>query len=313
MGSMKKLILLSKYILSIGVGILFLYSAFTKIHNVYSFERFQYSFVEILPFSWNMASILALLVIGIEITIGIFLILNIYGKNKLVLRSGIVMILIFSIYLAYLWIKEGNNVNCGCFGDEIWMSPSSSLIKNALLLISLGILSVFHKGWHTSITYKIFSLCTPIIIILTFVSFLVSGLAYPNKQKVNKPIDYSSITNVTTILNELHTGKHIIAFVSATCPHCRIAAYKMHLMKKSDPTLPFYFVITGYGDLSPFWLDTKAWDIPFIRIEPKAFLKITGGKFPVIDWVKDDTIQFTTDYVALNQNEIEKWLKEKDN
>lgn len=52
----------------------------------------------------------------------------------------------FTLYLVWLWIKMGNNVNCGCFGNNIWMSPFTSIIKNIVLLLAIGTLIRWHKG-----------------------------------------------------------------------------------------------------------------------------------------------------------------------
>lgn len=110
---------------------------------------------------------------------------------------------------------------------------------------------------------------------------------------------------------ELRKGKHIIAFLSPSCPHCRIAAYKMHVMRQSNPSLPLFMVIGGSADLSDFWKHTKAMDVPYSRLPRDPFLDYTGGVFPLIIWVNDGWVEARSNYNTLNEGEIEQWLGNK--
>ncbi|HXS37267.1 MAG TPA: MauE/DoxX family redox-associated membrane protein [Flavipsychrobacter sp.] len=295
--------------LSVFVGAVFLYSASTKLNSIFSFE---YTIVGFVHLPWFFAAVAARILCGLEAALGTLLILNIYGRRKWVLKTAITLLIIFSLYLIYLWVKEGNQVNCGCFGDAIWMSPASSLIKNVLLIIATIILLLFNNGlgkkWANIVSLSLLV----ILIALPFFLYEIPNQQPTWLQKDKFKLNLSSLyapgkKDIPKI--DLYKGKYIIAFLSPTCPHCQMAAYKMHLMKQNNPSLPFFMVIGGSMDLSDFWAKSKAQNIPYTRLDKDKFLKLIGFSFPVIDWVNNDWVEAQTPYISLNQKEIEKWLK----
>jgi hypothetical protein len=128
------------------------------------------------------------------------------------------------------------------------------------------------------------------------------------------PMDFKALytadsTNTPPVI-DLTTDRHIIAFLSPSCIHCRKAALKMHEMKLNNPSLPFYLIIGGTkSDLADFWKASNAQDIPHSRLAQDPFIKYTGGIFPTILWVNNGTIEANTGYPELNQKVIEKWMK----
>ncbi len=108
---------------------------------------------------------------------------------------------------------------------------------------------------------------------------------------------------------DLSKGKHIIAFVSPSCMHCRKAAFKMHTMKENNPGIPFYMIIGGTDTfLHGFWTDSRAQNLPWSRMADSSFMKYTGGEFPQIIWVNNGTVEANTTYPELDQKVIEDWI-----
>lgn len=288
-------------ILSVATGSLFLYSSYTKLFPILAFEYTMVEFIHI-P-SW-VAAIAARFFIGLEAGLGALIVLHFYGNNKWALKTAFALLVVFSIYLVYIWVVAGNNINCGCFGDAIWMSPSASLIKNALLLAAIGILLRFHHGF----TYKWAAIAGPALfisaIILPYITFPVF---------TRYKIDLNPVYTLDSTLApdvELRTGKHIIAFLSPSCPHCRKAAFKMHKMKENNPSIPFYMIIVStLGNINTFWDSSKARNIPYTRLQEKQFMKYTGGVFPQIFWVNNGWVEESTSYPDLDQKVIEQWMK----
>jgi len=298
-------------VLSLVSGAVFLYSAYTKLYPI---QTFEYTIVEYVHLPWKLAAITARFLIGLEAGLGSLLILNLYGKKKWVLTASFSLLLIFSAYLIYLWTTAGNNINCGCFGDAIWMSPSASLLKNLGLLIILAILLRYHRG-------LVFRRSNILALGLLFVAFTSIFIAFyipfeqPNWLRKDKyKMDFSPLykaKNADIPAADLTKGKHIVAFLSQSCPHCRLTAYKMHLMKVQDTTLPFFMIIGGTSDLSDFWKTTKAQNIAYTRLDKDNFLKYTGGIFPLIVLVNNGWIEAKTNYVTLDQAELEHWVAQK--
>ena len=291
------------------LGIVFLYSAYTKLNPI---QTFEYTLVEFLKLPWYVAAYTSRLFIGLELALGALLLFHCFGKNKWVLKLAFVLLLLFNIYLIYLLAKFGNNVNCGCFGDAIWMTPTVSLLKNVLLLVILAVIIRFHKG----LQFRYSKFITPtlffLIILLPFIFFYIPTTQPNWLRKDTYKIDFSPLylpDNQLIPNIELGKGKHIIAFLSPFCPHCILTAYKMQLMSVKNVNLPFFMVIGGtQSSLTEFWQKTKAQNIPYTRLDKKYFLQYTGGVFPLIIWVNNGIVIAKSDYADLDQIAIEKWL-----
>ncbi|NDC42722.1 MAG: hypothetical protein EBZ77_14440, partial [Chitinophagia bacterium] len=134
--------LLLSIVTSFLIGSLFLYSAYTKLFPV---ETFEYTLVEYLGMQWQVAAVFARALVGAEGGLGILLVLNFWGNKRWVLWLSVVTLLLFSGYIGYLWVRFGNHVNCGCFGDAISMKPITALVKNGLLLLLTFYLLKFYS------------------------------------------------------------------------------------------------------------------------------------------------------------------------
>jgi len=300
---------------SVVLGAVFLYSAFTK---TIPLETFEYTIVEFLGLPWAFTAVLARILVGTEAALGILLVLNLHVKAKWVLKLSIVLLLLFSAYIGYLWATQGNQVNCGCFGDAIWMGPEASLLKNGMLLVLSIIIFRFPNTFWDSLP-KFRKWLHPLSIVLFFILIIVPFIAFPmfngkpdwlkndgymlpftalDRQADKPAIDYKK-------------GKHIIAFLSQRCPHCRLAAHKMQVMYKKDSSLPFIMVIGGYEPLDNFFKETRAEKVPHMRLDKESFIRYTGGRFPTILWLDNGLVVAKTNYLDLNAQSIREWMNEK--
>lgn len=297
-------------LVSICIGALFIYSAYTKLNPIQSFE---YTLVEYAHFPWIVAALSARFFIGLEAALGSLLVLHLYGKGKWVLKTALGLIVLLSAYLVYLWLIFGNNVNCGCFGDAIWMSPSSSLLKNIILLLLLILLHRYHNGLQKK-WVQITSIS--LLVVVTSLPFIIYALPdqeptwlKKSKFQLDMSAIYTPALSSTPPSVDLRKGKHIIAFLSFSCPHCRMAAHKMHIMKEMNPAIPFYFVMAGREEyIKSFWKETAAESIPHTRLDADAFTGLVGYSWPVIYWVNNGWVEAETNYIIMSQGEIEKWL-----
>lgn len=288
-------------VLSVAVGVTFLYSAYTKVVPIQSFE---YTMVEYVRLPALVAAIGARFFVGLEAALGGLLILHFLGKRKWVVKLAIAVLLFFSGYLIWLWIVAGNDVNCGCFGDKIWMSPSASLLKNTFLVAALLVILRFHNGW----SYKWVESVTVTLLLCTFT---LPYIVFPieARYRIDFTALYANDIAFTPTVN-LNKGKHIVAFLSPSCIHCRKAGLKMHELLKQNPQLPFYMVVGGtMSDISDFWRESQAADIPYTRLAVEPFMKYTHGVFPAILWINNGIVEANTNYKELDIKVIEKWMK----
>lgn len=295
------------------MGSVFIYSGWTKLFPI---EPFEYTFVDLGFINWQIAPFIARLLIGFEFLIGVLLLFNLNLK-KYTYKLAIGTLLIFCIYLILLMVVIGNKGNCGCFGETIKMTPLQALIKNIMMLSIFFILYKFHEGWVVpkkwSITITLIFACSIAFPFVRNPIELNYSAVYLNKDTQNFKLELDSLYNNAKLNippKTLSKGKQIIAFMSMTCPHCRIAAKKMRIIHERNPQIPMYIVLNGKDErLKPFYEDTHAEDIPHCILNGKNFIFLAGLDMPKIYLINNSVIEFDVDYIDLDQGELEKWLK----
>jgi len=301
-------------LLSISVGALFIVSAATKI---YPMEPFEYQFVDIGIANWQTAPYIARFFIGLEFFLGILLIFNILLR-KFTLKFAIGLLVMFCIYLVYRIILDGNVGNCGCFGEAIKMSPLEGILKNILLIVACIVTYILaDKDFWKPILKKIF---VPLFLIIAMcLGFFIYPIdAVYSSTLDNKTVNYKVPLELMYHDNQkekpevdLTKGKHIIAFLSLTCPHCKIAAQKMNVMHKKNPSIPFYYALNGDKEmLSAFLDDTNTKDVPHnLFLGAKDWIQVAGVSLPIIMYVENSIVVKKTTGLDVDQNDIESWLK----
>ena len=298
-------------ILSILLGGIFLFSAYSK--TVPNLQSFEYTFVNQLKFPQMWAAIAARFFIGLEAALGLLLISMIFGKRKWVLKGSMLLLIIFSIHLTLIWIFLGNDVDCGCMGTLVAMSPFVSLLKNAGLIIGTFLLLKYYKQGAEK--------TQDVLAIIVLVGFIIAPFfIFPMQKQASLILKSSYFDQNNMPKAELNKGKKVICFMSLTCSHCRDAAKKIHEMSISNPEIPFYFIFPKAENDSiqaiafeDFMQDTKDIQIPYSFIDYKTFVELLNAAgetgVPSIFWVSDSTIIRKVTEPELNQKEIEAWLK----
>ena len=131
-------------IIRVLISALFLLSAFAKLYPspMYGITKiFEEGQLIPMGFSEGLAPYFSRFIIGIEFFLAFAILQRNYLK-KLVIPTSIIMLIVFSLHLAYS-IFLGDSKNCGCFGELIPMSPLQALIKN---IITIGILGYLYKN-----------------------------------------------------------------------------------------------------------------------------------------------------------------------
>src|SRR5690606_17890883 len=156
-----------------------------------------------------------------------------------------------------------NGWNCGCFGETYKMKPSAGILKNIILLGITAVLWVIYPIKPYKFSFWIALLIAISAIAVPFITSPV-GLG-TNPEKVHEKIDLNPLYKLTELPSiDLRTGKHIVSFMSLTCPHCKKAASLLHIIKKQHPDFPIYFVLVGKDEyLNDFFKETKANEIPY--------------------------------------------------
>lgn len=296
-------------------GIIFIISAITKLFPV---EPLEFTFADVGFIPWEISPFLARLLIGFELFLGVLLLLNLYLK-KFTYRFAILTLIIFSGFLVYQFFT-GNNENCGCFGEFFKMTPFQALIKNLLILGAIFYSSRFLNGWELKL---IKGKVVPILVFLISCSlpFILNTIRLDySKAYLNRPSEFFEF-QLDTLYNNaqlgnppktLSKGKHVFAFLSLTCPHCKLAAKKIGIMHKRNPEIHFFLVFNGkMDDLKPFLNKTKTQNIEHDFLYAKSFVYMAGIQFPIIFLVNNGVVEHFLSYQELDQSQIEKWIETK--
>lgn len=299
--------------LRIICGALFLFSAFSKLFPI---EFFEYQLVGDHLSNWSTAVYLSRLIIGFEFFLGFALVLNI-DYHRIIVSSTFLLTCLFTIYLLVVLITRGNEPNCNCFGEFVKISVTSSLLKNAILLLTLGCIWKLNNGY-------LYRFPRTIISSLLIIALVSIYLINPINKTFSNTAD-SAFVNFKIDLGFLYTekkynkppvnlmqGKHIIAFLSLTCPHCRLAALKFGVITKKKPKLPVYFVLNGdSSNLKDFYDETKSQNIPCNIVKGDSFVTLSGLSLPAIYFVNNGLVEQRQTYVSLDEEMITKWLAKK--
>lgn len=291
---MKGLVLLTLFfvmiisIFRILFGLLFIISAILKLNPI---EFFELVVLDTTIPSRLFAIYFSRLIIGLEFALGWLIIFNI--KPKFVLRFSLLTLLGFTAQTIFIWLTQGQNSNCGCFGIYLQFGPLESMLKN-LFLIGLNILLIV----KTKINYpspkwlKITGNLGILLIALPFILFPPSWYMGGSEESLNSN---QFPTPLVELPNENHNidytkGEHLLAFFSTSCIHCLKASYELSItQKKIDlPQITVFFV--GDKEVIPTFFEKSNSLFPFEFFEDKSFVKITEGKFPMLFHIKNDEV-----------------------
>lgn len=298
---------------NIIIGAVFVFSAYIKLYPI---EPFELTFVDLGIGNWQMAPFIARFLIATEFLIGFALILNIYLK-KITYKLSIGILVFFCIYLLLQIMFQGNKGNCGCFGSAIAMTPLQALIKNVIMIGILLALYKFYEGWNPGKFSRYIFIAS--IVAAGSLPFILNPVeldyseAYLNKPDENFNLPLDTLYNHAKLNvppKTLSEGKHIIAFMSLTCPHCRIAAKKIRIIHERNPSISFYFVLNGLEEnLKPFFEDTHTEEIPHCMLLGRPFVYLAGTSMPTIYLVNNSVVEHDVNYIDLDQEQVEEWLK----
>jgi hypothetical protein len=300
------------YILRILLGLTFIASGYLKLYPI---EPFELNFIDLGVANWFTAPFIARILIALEFFLGLLLIFNLSLK-KFTLKFVIGLLIFFTFYLIIQIAREGNQGNCGCFGTVLQMTPLESIIKNLFLIGIAVFLFRFHPDKNLRFGKILIPLAAMTSVTLPFLLNPIDLVAaeYRQPQAENFRMDLAPLYADTIKFKpsvDLSTGKHIVAFFSMTCSHCKATAFKIHVLEKRNPSIPFFMVLNGKDEwLKSFLEETKSDNIPFMILHGNAFSKITGGSVPVVYWMNNGIVERKSLYISLEENEILKWLKD---
>ena len=294
-------------LLLLALAGVFILSGWSKLQTI---EPFTWSFLDILPIGITTASILARLFIGLEWLIALALIAHLFLR-KVTYKATVGLLLLLTLYLVLLIIQQGNNGNCGCFGEWLYMKPAAAIWKNVAMIAVVVLLYFIYPSRPYPNQYLVAAFVLTAAFTVPFV--LEPVRIYGNGEAAHEAVNLEPIYKYGSPQPgvELRKGKHIIAFFSTTCPHCKKGAYLLQILHKRYPEMPIYMVLNGTPELEKaFFEETKALAVPHsLMSNTPAFTRMSGQYVPAIYWVNNSVIERKSYYTELAPDAIKTWLR----
>lgn len=289
----------------------FLFSGWSKIYSDNAFDNFQWTFIDLGIDSVLAAGIIARAMIGFEFMLGLFLLGHVFLR-KFTYKAIVGVLIVFIIYLLLVIAKQGNTGSCGCFGDKLAMTPLQAIWKNvAMIAATVVLMFIYPVKPYRFQEYVVMLLC-----LLSFSApFVMNGIALGTA-----PVKYSDQIDLNLLYKyedkpsvDLRQGKHIIAFMSLTCPHCKKAAYLLQIIHRKHPEIPVYMVLSGHPDQKKdFFDETHAEDVPYsLYMHMEEFTQLAGPGVPAIYWFNNGKVEYKSKYAyyQLDPEFMLNWMK----
>jgi glutaredoxin len=299
-----------KSLLLILLAISYLFSGYTKLIPI---EYFENDLLAIGGISEHSVLFISRLIIGSEFVIGFFLLFRLFLKPTL--KVSLSLLTVYTFYLFYLLVVNGNEGNCGCYGQEFELTPLQGILKNILIaVISIYLYkSLSSRAPSRKITIIFWSLG----LLALFSPFVIYKIDLPErvvvdgqtKERIKLEILYNT-SDTESPPFELREGKTIIAFMSLKCYKCKMAANKLELIKRQYPQLPIYFIINGEEeDFDSFKKMSELRDVPYTFFnDGEELIKICGVNFPAIFLSNDSYLDASLNYSELTADNLLQWI-----
>lgn len=287
--------------LRILMSVLFLFSAYSKLHSSESIGLVEHDINRLGILSLDNAQFLSRIVIAIEILIGIAFLEGSFLK-KLLIPGTVLMLILFCIHLSITGAKYGfNNGNCGCFGDLLPMSPLEAILKN---LITIGFLIYMWFGIKVDNRKKIATISTIAGLCLVFM-FLFFPMKDYNRVLIDEPVvelDETSLKSETKFgrfNSALDEETQLICLYLLNNNNCKTDFKKLLSAKELLDRTSIHVIGYGNKDDAESFVDKKTNQNHITTIEYDDFKKLLDGN------------GFPRYFLVKNGEEIQNWTKDE--
>lgn len=279
----------------IAVGAFFLVSAAAKAFDMDAFgvQISAYNVVK----DAEIVRAAAWFALTVEVILGAMLVAGTRVRGLTHIASA-AMIAMYSGLIVYAWQFHGLK-DCGCLGAWITMGPVESLIKNAVLIAAIAF------AWQGTrdpsalappsfiqrrrISAGVLALA---VVIIAIASAALGGGKAPAPPMNGAPTDGAKpyaqfVFEADGQTFDLGRGEHLVAFLNATCEHCKASVPGLNKLLEV-PTLPpmVALMMGSEEELAAFQAETQPLFSAHL-IPPLLFMEFIGTVPPRLSYIRE--------------------------
>lgn len=267
------------WFLRVLISALFFVSAVAKMYPSPEIGLIKYfeikQLVQGLGFNEILAQYFSRSIIAFEFFIAISVLLNNYLK-RIIYPISILLLVAFTTHLTYL-VFQGNDGNCGCFGELIPMTPLEAIIKN---IITILILYFLYQKTPKNLSSNFRSL---IILMLSCLLFMFIYVPLRSNQKLQENTKMS-LNQVTSTYSkyisqtDIDSGEKILCFFAPGCDHCQLAASQIKELQNNIEDFPEVYVVflEEEPEKIPKFLNKAGADFKYEIMDILNFMEVFG-------------------------------------
>ncbi len=271
------------------VGSIFLFTGLAKIIEPWKFAQHLTKLKLVIP---KLIIPVALTFTAIESALGIALILGVFPT--LIIPVSILLLFGLSI-LTYWSTSSGKTEDCGCYNGLLEITPTQSLILNAIYIFLL-IFTEFFGKYQPTIFWQW------LLVLITFItSYALAAGSLEYMQENGHPyIDFTPLQENRNWQIEwlgedsksLISGSVIVVFMSPECSQCKHWLGVLKLVQWQDD-LP---AIVGLIDTENIqagqnFVDSNFLNFPVVAVDKKLYRKLKIEVVPTAVILEDGVIQ----------------------
>lgn len=285
---------LTALVLRMALGLFFIVSAVAKWVDLDRFEIYVFSFQ---LFSLNTTFLLARLLIVGELLVGIGLLSNIC--HRFVNGCTVLLLMAFTLFLGYA-ILVGRTDSCQCMGAWVNISPTLSLLKNALLFLVLLPASRC-QPWRWRPRWYVW---LPVVLFPMLAVFITSApdnwLFCPDRAShAGEPVPFLRDPALAPL--QLDSGRQAVLFLTPGCRYCRLADQKVTAIRRRHAidSTSIHYVISSRPTAS-----SQTFSMPVTVVPDSLFGYMTGGMTPLLVLLENGRFVAVSHYRNIDEPQI---------
>jgi hypothetical protein len=266
--------------------------------------------------TWMVAPYIIRIVCGLFMFSGLILVLGLNQSKKMLLWPFGLFLFSTFFQCSIIWQIELDRCYI-CLRELIQWNIYQGIVFGGIgLLLTILLYNLPQVSFNWKFRFPIM-----LVLFLTSVSFPFV-LNYPASwavygesefEEIQRPMQLERLDTIVTLKEygqlpkNLNEGKQLIAFVTLTCPYCKRAAYRLHVLKKKYPLAPITIITSGdTADWDLFMRRSKIENVPHALMNHRVFAELSEGSVPKLFLIDEGTAIQKVQYWAIDEAFLEK-------